>query len=594
MVLVKTPASQTLRASEVEPLLLEVADVVNTTLDLETTLRRVAELVRKVIDYEIFAILLLNEPLQELYVRFHVGYPQGVADRLRVKVGQGVTGRAAETRQAVLVADATRENFYIEALPNVHSELAIPLIVKNRVIGVIDLEAREKGYFTEKHKRLLTLIASRMAVGIENARLHTRITRQARTLLLLNEIARELTSILNLDQLLKRIAELLNRLIDYQMFSILLVDPTGEKLQHRFSQRFEERLHLKHDIAVGRGVVGYAAQAKEAVLVPDVAKNDRYIATNPETRSELAVPLIYQEKVIGVLDLEHTKRGYFTEDHKRTLTTLAAQLAIAIENARLYEQVARQEQRLERDLALARELQGRLLPQVRPKLGHLDVAAKFVPARAIGGDLYDFIPYSLSRLGIAIGDVSGKGAPAAIYAALVSGILRSHAPIEPGSAEMLSAVNLSLAERRIEAQFVSLIYAVWDDEHRTLTVANSGLPRPIYVHGGKNEVIEATGLPLGLFDEAEYDEFKFRMKPGEMFVFFSDGILDASNRKGELFGRTRAEKIIAECTDKTADCVVDSLFKAVAEHSAGVETFDDQTVVAIRVKSGPQAPARKK
>ncbi len=579
-----TTTSQPARSYEVEPLLLEVADVVNTTLDLETTLRRVAELVRKVIDYEIFAILLLNEPRQELYVRFNVGYPPDVADRVRVKVGQGVTGRAAETRQAVLVEDATREDFYISALPNVHSELAIPLIVKNRVIGVIDIEAREKAYFTEEHKRLLTLIASRMAVGIENARLHTRITRQARTLLLLNEIARELTSILNLDELLKRIAELLRRLIDYQMFSILLLDQTGEKLQHRFSQRFEERLHLKHDIPLGRGVVGYAAQVKEAVLVPDVSKSPRYIAVNPETRSELAVPLIYQEKVIGVLDLEHMRRGYFTEDHKRTLITLAAQLAIAIENARLYEEIARQETRLERELALARELQFRLLPHSLPKMPHLEVQAKFVPARAIGGDLYDFVPYSLSRLGIAIGDVSGKGAPAAIYAALVSGILRSHAPIEPGPAEMLSAVNLSLAERRIAAQFVSIIYAVWDDERRTLLVANSGLPRPLYVHEGKIETIDATGLPLGLFDEADYDEMQFKAKPGDMFVFFSDGILDARNRHGHSFGSERVESIVAGCADKSADCVVKEIFKAVTEHAAGVDAFDDQTVVAIKVK----------
>jgi sigma-B regulation protein RsbU (phosphoserine phosphatase) len=583
---VKPTSSPTGHASEVDPLLLEVADVVNTTLDLETTLRRVAELVRKVIDYEIFAILLLNEPLQELYVRFDVGYPPGIADRLRVKVGQGVTGRAAETGQAVLVADATKDDFFIDALPNVHSELAIPLIVKNRVIGVIDLEARQKGYFTEEHKRLLTLIASRMAVGIENARLHTRTTRQARTLLLLNEIARELTSILNLDELLKRIAELLKRLIDYQMFSILLLDQEGEKLQHRFSQRFEERLHRKNDIPLGRGVVGYAAQAKEAVLVPDVAKNDRYIAGNPETRSELAVPLIYQEKVIGVLDLEHTRRNYFTEDHKRTLTTLAAQLAIAIENARLYEQIARQERRLEHDLALARELQFRLLPHSLPQMRNLDVQAKFVPARAIGGDLYDFVPYSLSRLGIAVGDVSGKGAPAAIYAALVSGILRSHAPIEPGPAEMLSAVNLSLAERRIAAQFVSIIYAVWDDERRTLLVANSGLPRPIYYHDGKLELIEATGLPLGLFDQADYDEFSFKAKPGDLFVFLSDGIVDARNRYGHSFGQQRVEAIVAGCATKSADCVVNEIFKAVAEFAAGVDAFDDQTVVAIKVKAG--------
>jgi len=581
------------QAIAVEPLLLAVADAVNTSLDLDTTLRRVAEIVRKVIDYEIFAILLLSEKTQELRIRFQVGYPADFAERARVKVGEGVTGRAAQVRQALLVDDVTREPGYIEAVANVRAELAVPLITKNRVIGVIDLEAREPGYFTEEHRRLLTLIASRMAAGIENAQLYTRTTRQARSLLLLNEIARELTSILKVDELLGRIAELLRQLIDYQMFSILLLDATGEKLQHRFSLRFQENIHLKHDISLGKGIVGLAAQSKEAVLVPDVKKDPRYIEVNPETRSELAVPLIYKDKVIGVLDLEHTRRGFFTEDHKRTITTLAAQVAVALENARLYEEIARQERRLERDLALARELQMRLLPQNRPKLAHLDVAAKFVPARAIGGDLYDFIPYSLSRMGIVIGDVSGKGAPAAIYAALVSGILRSHAPIEPDPAEMLSAVNLSLAERRIEAQFVSLIYAVWDDQRKTLQVANSGLPRPVYVHGGKNEVIEVAGLPLGLFDEAEFDQLSFHMKPGDMFVFFSDGILDARNKGGDLFGRGQAERIIQECATRSADCVVDNLFKAVAEHSAGVEAFDDQTVVAIKVKGGAAHPKHK-
>ena len=569
---------------QVEPLLLEVADALSTTLDLDTSLRRVAELVRKVIDYEIFAILLLNEKTQELHVRFQIGYPVHVAERLRIKVGDGVTGLSAQQREAILVGDVTKDPQYIAAVPNVRSELAVPLIVKNRLIGVIDIEAQQADYFHEEHKRLLTLIASRMAVGIENARLHTRTSRQARTLMLLNEIARELTSILNLDELFKRIAELLSRLIDYQMFSILLLDAAGEKLQHRFSLRFQENIQLKHDVPIGSGVVGYAVQHKQTVLVPDVTKDSRYIRLNPETRSELAAPLIYKDRVIGVLDLEHTRRGFFTDDHKRTVSTLAAQVAITIENAQLYEQIERQEKRLERDLALARELQFRLLPQSLPTCTNLDVAAKFAPARAIGGDLYDFMTYSLSRLAMVVGDVSGKGAPAAIYAALVSGILRSHAPIEPGPAEMLSAVNFSLGERRIDGQFVSLIYAVWDDIHRTLQVASSGLPRPLYCHDGKIEVIEATGLPLGLFDDADYDEFSFKAKPGEMFVFFSDGILDARNKAGDMFGRHRVEEIVAHCAEVSADCVVQSLFKAVAEHAAGVETFDDQTVVAIKVK----------
>ncbi len=252
---------------KVEPLLLEVADVVNTTLDLDTTLRRVAELVRKVIDYEIFAILLLNEKTQDLRIRFQVGYAREVAERIKIKIGEGVTGLAAQRREAILVDDVSKHPEYISAAPDVRSELAIPLIVKNKVIGVLNLETHEAGRFTEEHKRLLTLIGSRMAVGIENARLYTRTTRQARTLVLLNEIARELTSILNVDELLKRIAELLSRLIDYQMFSILLVDAAGEKLQHRFSLRFQENIQLKHDVPLGEGLVGYAAQHRQAVLV---------------------------------------------------------------------------------------------------------------------------------------------------------------------------------------------------------------------------------------------------------------------------------------------------------------------------------------
>jgi phosphoserine phosphatase RsbU/P len=125
---------------------------------------------------------------------------------------------------------------------------------------------------------------------------------------------------------------------------------------------------------------------------------------------------------------------------------------------------------------------------------------------------------------------------------------------------------------------------VWDDSNRTLQVANSGLPRPLYSHEGKIEVIEATGLPLGLFDDAEYDEFSFRAKPGDMFVFYSDGILDARNKAGDMFGRTRVEQIVAKCADESADHVIKSIFKAVAEFVAGEEAFDDQTVVVIRVK----------
>ncbi len=329
------------RPLNIEAFLLEVADAVNTTLDLDTLLHRVAELIRTPTGYDVFAILLLNEKTQELRVRFHYGHPDEVAERLRIKVGTGVTGRAAERREAVLVNDVASVPDYIDTGVGVRSELAVPLIVKNRLIGIIDVASRRPRAFTDEHRRLLTVVASRIAVAIENARLYTRVARQAKSLALLFDIGRELTSILDLDHLLKVVADRVAGIIDYQMFSILLVDDARTKLQHRFSLRFNESIQLKHDIPLDRGLVGWAATHKQAVLAPDVTKDARYIPLNPETRSELCVPLVYKGEAIGVLDLEHTRKGFFTEDHVRTISTLAAQVAIAIENARLYERVSR-------------------------------------------------------------------------------------------------------------------------------------------------------------------------------------------------------------------------------------------------------------
>jgi sigma-B regulation protein RsbU (phosphoserine phosphatase) len=580
-----SPATPPLESSSFDNYLLEVVDAVNTTLDLNTLLQRIAEMLKRFIDYEIFAILLLNDKTQELRIRFQVGHSPEVAERIRIKVGQGVTGQAALRREAVLVNDVTSEENFINSVPGVRSELAVPLIAKNKVIGVIDVEAAKLGKFTEEHKRLLTLFASRIASGIENARLYTRVSRQARQLTLLTEISREISSILNVDQLLKRIADLLTRIIDYQMFSILLLDPTGSFLVHRFSLRFKESVNLKHEIPLGKGLAGYAAEHKQAVLVPDVTKDPRYINLNPETRSELAIPLIYKDKVIGVLDVEHTKKGYFNDDHVRIMTTMAAQIAIAIENATLYERIARQEQRLEQDLALARELQFRLLPQKVPVFKNAEVASRFAPARQIGGDLYDFLKYSGHGVtAIAVGDVSGKGAPAAIYAALVSGITRSHALEEPGAARMLEAINLSLSDRPIAGQYVSMIYAVWDDNQKLLQIANSGLPRPLYYHDGKVEEIQVTGLPIGLFGHATYDELNLRGHAGDAFLFFSDGILDATRRDGQMFGRRHLEEIVTQNANRTAEELAEAVFSAVCEHAEGVEAFDDQTIVAIKVK----------
>jgi len=566
-----------------------LADALNTTLDHNTLMHRVADLVRAVIDYRIFAILLLNDRTQELWMRFQIGHTPEI-ERTRVKMGQGVVGQAALQRRSLRVDDVTNDEHYIAANPNVRSELAVPLIVKNRVIGVLDIESEIPGFFTAEHQRLLELTASRMGIAVENARLYTRVSRQAQTLTVLNEISREITSILDLDDLLERIGHLLKRVIDYHMFTILLWNERTEQFEHRFSSRYGERITRERTVSLGEGLIGTAAQLREPVLAPDVRKDSRYLSVNPETRSELSVPLIYKGQVIGVVDLEHTRVNYYNDDHQRTLSTLAAQIAISIANARLYQRIHEEEQRMERDLEMARKVQLRLMPPSPPKLERAEFAARFYAARSIGGDVYDFLDYGPGRIAVALGDVSGKAAPAALYAALVSGILRSLATQHLSPAALLAALNDQLQERKLDSQYVTMLIAIWDDSNQTVQIANAGSVQPLFVSmsssGSRTSVdvktIQAEGFPLGLFPDVEYEEFTLSTRAGDLIVFFSDGIPDAVNAAGEMFGTERLAKVLKAMRVPTAASTVQTIMDSVSRFQSGTEHFDDETVVVLR------------
>ncbi len=563
--------------------LAQIADTLNTTLDLQTLLNRTSELVRSIIPYRIFSILLINDRTNEMRMRFQIGHTPET-QRMRFPLGKGVVGQVALSRQPMLINDVTKVEGYIPANPNVCSELAVPLIAKNRLIGVLDLESEQPNFFKPEHLHLLTLTASRIAQAIENARLYTRVSRQAETLAVLNEISTELTSILDLDPLLAKVGQLLRRLIDYQMFTIMLLDEKGETLITRYAWRFGYAQAPMRRISVTSGLVGAAVREWRPINVPDVRKDQRYLPMNAETRSELVVPLFYKERVIGVLDLEHTRTAFFNEDHVRTLTTMAAQVAIAIENARLYQAVKRQEQQLERDIAMAREVQLRLLPNTPPVHKHAEFAVSFLPARTIGGDLYDFLEYTPDQTAIVLGDVSGKAAPAALFAALVSGIMRSAAQQKLAPAAMLALLNDALQERRLDSQYVVMLFALWNDENQTLQVANSGAVQPVFCRSGESITVKAEGFPLGMFPNATYEEFNVATQPGDAIVFVSDGILDAENEKGEMYGEQRLATLLCGSRDLPAQHIASAILSDVTQFQGAQDRFDDETIIVLRVR----------
>jgi len=571
-------------SAEVLTTLSEIGEEVNASLDLDEVLSHTAVLIKRHIDYEFFGVLLLDETGSYLTHRFAIGYPPGLAENLRVPVGQGITGTAVSTGQPVRVSDVSQDPRYINAIESVKSELAVPLLFRGKCVGVLDIQSRHLNYFTKDQQKIVTLLASRLVVAIENARLFQKVRAQAETLLVLNEVSREISSILDVEELLRRAAELVKRVIDYQIVSIMLYDEEQKVFRHRLDVKHGQRVQGKLRVAATEGIVGAAATLREPVLVPDVTTDPRYLMVNPETRSELAIPMIFKGKVIGVLDLESPQLYYFNEEHVQTLTILAANLAVSLENARLYEQVARDEARMERDLQAAKRIQGALLRPVPSDDYGLDVAARYLSAREVCGDLYDFLRYGPQQLGIALGDVSGKGTAAALYGAVSIGIMRSLAPQKLQPAEMLRQMNQLVGERRIEGRFMTACFATWQKGRQKLRVANAGQSQPMLYKDGRCDRIELTGFPLGIFEDVTYDEWGVTLESGDILVFHSDGIAETYNSEGQLFGNERLRKLIEQHHEISAAEMADRVLNEVDWFSQSAPLSDDRTLVVMKVK----------
>ncbi len=571
-------------SAEVLATLAEIGEEVNSSLDLDEVLARSAALIKRHIDYEIFGVLLIEGDGAFLRHRFAIGYSPELAANLRIPLGQGITGTAAATGHSVRVSDTTKDPRYINAIDSVRSELAVPLMLRGKCVGVLDIQSRHLDYFTRDQQNILTLLASRLTVAIENARLFEKVRTQADTLLLLSEVGRETGSILEVEELLRRAAEQTKRVIDYQILSIMLYDEEQKVFRHRVDVKHGHRVQGKLRAAVSEGIVGAAATLKEPVLVPDVTADPRYLMVNPETKSELAIPMMHQGKVIGVLDLESPQLNYFTGDHVQTLSILAANLAVSLENARLYEQLAKEEARLERDLQAAKRIQGALLRPVPTEDYGLDMAARYLSAREVCGDLYEFLRYGPQQLGIALGDVSGKGTAAALYGAVAIGIMRSLAPQKLQPAEMLRQMNQLVGERRIEGRFMTACFGTWQRNRQKLRVANAGQSQPLLYKDGRCGKIELTGFPLGIFEDVTYDEWGVTLASGNILVFHSDGLAESSNNEGQFFGSTRLQNLVEKHHESSATEIADAILREVDWFTQSAPLSDDRTLVIVKVR----------
>ena len=568
--------------------LFDLGRQVTAVLDLDDLLHHIPQLIGRLISFEAFAVYLLDERRGELRAAYSVGYPE-TGKPVRLKPGTGLVGAAVATEQPVLVNDVHADSRYIEFVPGMNSEIVVPLLHKSRPIGALNILSRNRDHFTVHDVTIVRQFGAHVAVALVNARLFDRVRRDAEAFETLAEIGHEVASVLDLDELFSRIAQLAKRVIDYRTFGILLLNEETGELEMKLAVQYGEKVQVPR-VRLGEGLVGYAALHREPVLVPDVSQDPRYIKLVPDVRSELAIPLLLKDRCIGVVDLESPELDAFSKRDVEILTLLASQAAVAIENARLYEEIRANEERLEKELRFAQRVQTALLPAGPPKrLKGIEVAAAFAPAREVGGDFHDYLSPEAHTLVVAVGDVSGKGVPAALYSAFAAELVRGrtfrrrYLPDRSSPAGVLSSVNTILQQRQLEEYYCTLCYTVFDLKRRVLTLANSGLPYPIRCTAESCAQIELPGVPLGAFQGSTYDEITFALHAGDLFVICTDGVFEAMNAHGQEFTAARLIDVVSGVRDQPASKVVEAIFAAVHAWRGETPPNDDMTAVAVRI-----------
>jgi phosphoserine phosphatase RsbU/P len=568
--------------------LFDLGRQVTSVLDFDALLERIPRLIKRLISFEAFAVYLLDERRGELQAAYSVGYPES-GTHARLKLGRGLVGAAVTGGEPLLVNDLSADPRYIEFVPGMNSEIVVPLIHKSRSIGALNILSRNRDQFTLRDVAIVRQFGAHVAVALVNARLFDRSRRDADAFETLAEIGRDVASTLDLDELFTRIAQLTKRVIEYRTLGILLLNEATGELEMKLAVKYGEKVEIPR-VRLGEGLVGYAALHREPVLVPDVSEDPRYINLVPDVRSELAIPMLLKDRCIGVVDLESPELDAFSKREVEIMTLLASQAAVAIENARLYEEVRANEERLERELRFAQRVQTALLPAGPPKrLKGIEVAAAFASARELGGDFHDYLSPESHTLVVAVGDVSGKGVPAALYSAFAAELVRGrtfrrrYLPDRSSPAGVLSSINTILHQRQLEEYYCTLCYTVFDLKRRLLTLANSGLPYPIRCSSGGCAQIELPGVPLGSFPGTTYDEVTYALHGGDLFVLCTDGVFEAMNGQGQEFSAGRLIDVVSSLHDQPPAKVVEGIFTAVESWRGETPPNDDMTAVAVRI-----------
>ena len=409
---------------------------------------------------------------------------------------------------------------------------------------------------------------------------------------LLHDITKKISRSLDLQEVLNLVMDTLGSLIPYDAAGIFVLQcrdkdlvPEGEepcvfKSEAVRGYDIDELsdLHLK----LGEGFIGSVALSTQPIISPDVRKDPVYVNARESTRSEMVAPIISNDEVIGVFDLESDHFNAYSGDDLEVLMMLASQVAIIIEKVMLHEQLI-EKKRLEGQLEVARQVQLALLPAKDPQLTNYDISAYNFPTEEVSGDYYDWVRIYDDQIGVVIADVSGKGVPAAILMAFLRASLRAATHIGYATHISMAKVNYLLWESIESNLFVTAFYGILDAQKGTLSYSNAGHNPPLLLNAaGTSRFIEKGEQPLGMFRETRYHEYYLEFEPGDVLVLYTDGATEANNAQGEEFGRERLAQAVKRNYDRPAREMIASLQLEILEWTDHKGSNDDVTFFVIK------------
>lgn len=409
---------------------------------------------------------------------------------------------------------------------------------------------------------------------------------------LLLDITKKISRSLDLQEVLNLVMETLDSLIPYDAAGIFVVKCSRSGSHSEADDACELRaeavrgydvsemseLHLK----LGEGFIGHVALTREPIISGDVRPNPIYINARNETRSEMVAPIISNDEVLGVFDLESDELNAYSEDDLEVLMLLASQVAIIIEKVMLHEQSI-EKQRLESQLEVARQVQLELLPPGDPKLDRYDVSAYNFPTEEVSGDYYDWVRIYDDQIGLVIADVAGKGVPAALLMAFLRAIIRSATHIGYAPHISMAKVNFLLWESIERNQFVTAFYGILDAANDSLSYTNAGHNPPLLLDAkGNVRFLERGGVPLGMFKDTRYHEYYLSIEPGDLLVLYTDGVTEAQSPSGEELGRDRLVRAVQRAAHLPARELISAVYKDVIDWTGDGGMTDDATFFVIK------------